>query len=110
MKTDDLENKIFGKWEVIKKAPSRRFNTYWLCKCECGKEKDVAAYSLKNRKSSSCGCESKFGYKDKKTKERKKEISKMLKKGYSVRDILANCYTSTRTIANERRKINKYNS
>lgn len=45
----------FGRWVVVSQAESkkgRRFN----CKCQCGSEKVVYAYSLKSGDSKSCGC------------------------------------------------------
>ena len=52
----DITDHKFGKWVVICKAPSRKLDTYWLCKCECGKEKEVARRSLLSGESKSCGC------------------------------------------------------
>ena len=37
----DLTNQKFGRLTAIKKAPSRSNKTYWLCKCECGNEKEI---------------------------------------------------------------------
>jgi hypothetical protein len=37
----DLTNQKFGKLTAISKAPSRSGKTYWLCKCECGNEKEI---------------------------------------------------------------------
>ena len=52
MKKLDLLNKKFGKWTVIKKSERRG---YWLCRCECGVEKEVLTDNLKGGKSKSCG-------------------------------------------------------
>ena len=40
-KYEDLTGKKFGRLTAIKKAPSRSNKTYWLCKCECGNEKEI---------------------------------------------------------------------
>ena len=40
-KAIDITNQKFGKLTAIQRAPSRSGKTYWLCKCECGNEKEV---------------------------------------------------------------------
>lgn len=35
----NLVGKRFGKWTVLKKVPSTKKNTYWLCQCDCGNTK-----------------------------------------------------------------------
>lgn len=52
----DISGEIFGKWTVISLDHVENGKTYWLCKCECGKEKSVYKGSLKNGSSKSCGC------------------------------------------------------
>lgn len=49
--------KIYGKWTVIKEAPSKNRRTYWTCQCECGTVADVLAQNLRNGTSTSCGCQ-----------------------------------------------------
>ena len=44
----DITNQKFGKLTAIQKAPSRSGKTYWLCRCECGVEKEVQTSHLKN--------------------------------------------------------------
>jgi len=44
----------FGKWTVIHRDPVNDRN--WMCICDCGTEKSVSKYSLKNGDSTSCGC------------------------------------------------------
>lgn len=41
---------------VVEQAESRKGQTYWKCKCDCGKLTEVNARDLKNRHSKSCGC------------------------------------------------------
>lgn len=58
-KNVDLEaiGKTFGRWHVlhfIKKTPSR--DRYYLCRCECGVEKEINYKSMVYRRSTSCGC------------------------------------------------------
>ena len=54
----DLTGKRFGKFLVIEKDPNERdyAGTYWLCKCDCGREVSVFGGSLRQGKSTSCGC------------------------------------------------------
>ena len=60
-KLADLTGKRFGNLTVIRRAQNRetpnghRF-TYWLCRCDCGTEKEVRAEHLKTGKTISCGC------------------------------------------------------
>lgn len=58
----DLTGQVYGKWTVReydgKRGPNGRA-TYWLCVCECGAIRSVAAASLtrSRRPSRSCGCD-----------------------------------------------------
>jgi hypothetical protein len=52
----DLTGKKFGRWTVIKRVNSRNRETFWLCRCECGKEKEIWRMHLIRGKSKSCGC------------------------------------------------------
>jgi hypothetical protein len=49
-----LEGLTFGRWTVLSPVPNRR--RYWLCRCRCGKEKEVFGASMTNGSSTSCGC------------------------------------------------------
>lgn len=55
----DLTGKIFGRLLVISKTNRKvkggRFY-YWLCRCDCGKEKEILYGSLINGFTKSCGC------------------------------------------------------
>jgi hypothetical protein len=37
----DITNQRFGKLVAISKAASKNGKTYWLCKCDCGNEKEI---------------------------------------------------------------------
>jgi len=54
----DLTGQRFVRWLVVayagKRPPSR--SAYWLCRCDCGAEKVISAYSLKRGDSKSCRC------------------------------------------------------
>lgn len=53
----DLTGRNFGRLTVIERVENdARRNSRWLCRCECGKEKIVLGYSLKNGNTTSCGC------------------------------------------------------
>jgi len=55
-----LEGKKIGKWTVLRFAPEKTCKSgrgaYYLCRCECGKEKLVNGFSLSGNRSFSCGC------------------------------------------------------
>lgn len=54
---DDLIGRRFGRWIVLSRAPNKaRGATRWMCRCDCGTERDVLACILKNGTSQSCGC------------------------------------------------------
>lgn len=51
-KFQDLTGQRFGKLVASKYLGESK----WLCKCDCGNEKIVCAYSLKTENTKSCGC------------------------------------------------------
>lgn len=57
----DLTGQKFGKLTVLKLDHIEKSKKYWLCKCDCGKEKIVNGYSLKRGDTKSCGCLRKKG-------------------------------------------------
>lgn len=54
----DHTGKTFTKWTVIKlsRNKSKDGRHLWLCRCECGTEKEVLTNSLTRGRSKSCGC------------------------------------------------------
>lgn len=47
----------FGRLVVIKEAPSNNPRILkWLCRCDCGVEKPILGYQLRNGRTRSCGC------------------------------------------------------
>ena len=52
----DLRGKRFGKLTAISIAPTQNGNSYWNCKCDCGKEKIVMTRKLTSGNTKSCGC------------------------------------------------------
>lgn len=51
----DLTGQKFGKLLVLKRVPSKNNKTYWLCRCQCGIEKEIQTGHLKSGTISSCG-------------------------------------------------------
>lgn len=56
MKRIDLTGQRFGRLTVIRYDHSEHDGAHWLCKCDCGKEKVAAGYSLRSGNTKSCGC------------------------------------------------------
>lgn len=56
MKRIDLTGQRFGRLTVMRYDHSEHDGAHWLCKCDCGKEKVAAGYSLRSGKTKSCGC------------------------------------------------------
>lgn len=52
----DIINKRFGKLLVIGKDVSKTKKSYWICKCDCGKELSIQTYYLTSGKKKDCGC------------------------------------------------------
>ena len=49
----DITNQKFGKLTAMYYIPNEK---KWHCKCDCGNEKDIDSYYLKNGDIQSCGC------------------------------------------------------
>lgn len=57
MKMDENIGKKYGKLKIIKYSHKGKYNEkYYLCKCECGKEKIFYLGNVKSGKTRSCGC------------------------------------------------------
>lgn len=60
--TIDLSGQRFGRLLAIshlgmrKQGKSKSASSLWLCKCDCGKQRKVFAYSLRRGDTKSCGC------------------------------------------------------
>ena len=56
-KFEDITGQRFGRLIVIKKADNYGNGNYkWLCKCDCGNEKEIEKSSLIAGLTKSCGC------------------------------------------------------
>lgn len=56
----DFTGKKFGKLKIVKRSPSKKGQTYWLAKCDCGKliikRVTVLLKTLNKNLIPSCGC------------------------------------------------------
>lgn len=52
----ELTGQKFNKLTVLREGNSLPSKSRWICKCECGKIKEIVGTSLKNGKTKSCGC------------------------------------------------------
>lgn len=52
----DLTGRKFGRLTVIKRAENKGQYACWLCKCECGNEKEILSTHLLKGVIRSCGC------------------------------------------------------
>ena len=58
----DITEKRFGMLVAIKPSGKTKHDqTMWLCKCDCGTFKSIRAYTLRNGRSKSCGCQARIG-------------------------------------------------
>jgi len=54
-KTEDLHDKEFEGWVVLRRDDAKKDNAYWICRCRrCGLEKSVNGSHLRRGKSLSC--------------------------------------------------------
>lgn len=53
-KGKDLTGKRFGKWTVVRFSRRAKSNYFWICRCDCGTEKEVGS---PGNPSMSCGCQ-----------------------------------------------------
>lgn len=56
MRRIDLTGQRFGWLTVIEYDHAEHDGAHWLCKCDCGAEKVIAGYLLRNGATKSCGC------------------------------------------------------
>lgn len=61
----DLTGKRFGDLTVLKYSSTHSNKAiYWLCRCDCGVEKEVCGNTLKDGETKGCGCRKQKGYKE----------------------------------------------
>jgi len=59
-KHDELIGQRFGQLTVIAFAGRTGTRYKYLCRCDCGKEKNIDKYSLVSGRTTNCGCQSKY--------------------------------------------------
>lgn len=52
----EMAGKKFNKLLVLNKVDSKYNGSYWLCRCDCGKEKVILGKHLRKGRIKSCGC------------------------------------------------------
>lgn len=55
-KVKNLAGSKFGRWSVISFARLVKHQSLWLCRCDCGAEKELTRGKLMSGRSLSCGC------------------------------------------------------
>lgn len=53
----DMTGQKINHWTVLKRVANKDGRAYWLCECDCGKQKEVSGKSLRAGSSTSCGCQ-----------------------------------------------------
>lgn len=53
---EDLTGQKFNKLTFVEFNYIKNYTTYWLCRCDCGKEKILGAATVKSGNTKSCGC------------------------------------------------------
>lgn len=85
---NDLTGKKIGYWTVLEKTDTRYKNgcVYWLCRCDCGEEREISSSSLVNGLSLSCGYHSNISKGNEKIKKMLQEaqISYEIEKKFST--------------------------
>lgn len=53
----DIANERFGKWTALREGELKTSDgrSYWLCRCDCGSEREVSRRRLVRKQSRSCG-------------------------------------------------------
>lgn len=52
----DIKGKRFGRLVALQLSGKKNGRLYWLCRCDCGVEKEVASLHLCTGRIRSCGC------------------------------------------------------
>lgn len=55
LRTHDITGERFGHLTAIRFDHKGKYRTYWLCRCDCGKECFVSRQNLTSGKTQSCG-------------------------------------------------------
>ncbi len=76
----DITGQKFGKLTVIKYLRTEGKEAFWLCKCDCGNEKEVKGTYLRNKQTKSCGCVKTTSFEEKEVLD----FVKSIYKGYVI--------------------------
>lgn len=52
----DETGKTYGQWTVLGRGKHTGAGRFWRCRCDCGRELDVYGGTLRQGKSTGCGC------------------------------------------------------
>jgi hypothetical protein len=52
----DITNQRFSRLVALKYVERRKAQAMWLCRCDCGTEKEISASNLRSNHTKSCGC------------------------------------------------------
>lgn len=56
-KANDLTGQRYSRWTAIRRdGNTKNGHAIWLCRCDCGQERNVLANNLRRGRSGSCGC------------------------------------------------------
>lgn len=58
----DLTGLRYGRLFIVQKTKSIRGQTYYMCRCDCGNEKEIRGAHIKHGATKSCGCLRHIGY------------------------------------------------
>ncbi len=121
-KIKDITGQRFGKLVVQKLSRTKKFKSgacagaIWLCKCDCGNEKEALYSSLRNGNTKSCGCLKNVPNKDKlltvrflhiRNGARKRNLEFSLSKDDVKSMIFGKCYYCNKEPNNHRNYISK---
>lgn len=90
-KFQDVKGKKFGRLTALSVSHRINYRTYWLCMCDCGKEKITTISHLNSGKTKSCGCYNKERIKETKIKHGLYD-RKYRYELYTYRNMINRCY------------------
>ncbi len=87
----DLTGQRFTRWTVVERGAKRATHSYYLCRCDCGEEREIRGSALKGGKSTSCGC-----LRDELVADRSKTHGKVGSPEYNAwRSMIKRCHVPT---------------
>lgn len=91
-------------WVIIARAPARKRQTTWRCRCDCGSVRDVFWTNLTAGTSLSCGCTTrKLSPEEIKAIKADKRTQKVIARAYGVaQSVISHVKTKRSSIPNDR--------